>query len=495
MAVTRAIDLKTEIPGRARGRSSSARRASSPIRSRSTLPVVVAEATRRDAHRRRRQHVHRLHRRRRLPQRRPLAPARRRGGAGAARAVRAHRLHDRPVRGLRRARRAADSSSRPFAGPAKAAFFNAGTEAVENAVKFARSYTKRPAVIAFEGGFHGRTLLVDDADLEDAPVQGGARAVRARGLPRAVRATTTAGRPTDEALARARARVHDAGRAGAGRRDRGRAGAGRGRLRRRAAGVPRGPARICDEHGIVLVVDEVQTGFGRTGPLVRDRALRHRARPDDRREVDRRRAAALGRDRQGRDHGRAAATRRSAARTSAIRSRRPRRSPSSTSSRRRASSSARRSSARRSAARMLAWQERFPAIGDVRGLGAMLAIELVEDRETKRAGAGARRARSSTRPPQRGLLLLKAGIYSNCIRVLSPLVITDARARRGARRPGKRRSKRRSALSRARAGERLPRDGRGGGRRALRARGARRAPAACRASTGRTTRCSSATSR
>src|SRR5690242_10835666 len=47
----------------------------------------------------------------------------------------------------------------PIAGPAKAAFFNAGTEAVENAVKFARAYTKRPAVIGFEGGFHGRTLL------------------------------------------------------------------------------------------------------------------------------------------------------------------------------------------------------------------------------------------------------------------------------------------------------------------------------------------------
>src|SRR5918911_1320408 len=41
----------------------------------------------------------------------------------------------------------------PFRGPAKAAFFNAGTEAVENAIKFARSYTKRPAGIAFEGGF------------------------------------------------------------------------------------------------------------------------------------------------------------------------------------------------------------------------------------------------------------------------------------------------------------------------------------------------------
>src|ERR671934_2430405 len=47
----------------------------------------------------------------------------------------------------------------PFGGPAKAAFFNAGTEAVENAVKFARAFTGRPAVIAFEGGFHGRTLL------------------------------------------------------------------------------------------------------------------------------------------------------------------------------------------------------------------------------------------------------------------------------------------------------------------------------------------------
>src|ERR687897_2357208 len=47
----------------------------------------------------------------------------------------------------------------PISGPRKAAFFNAGTEAVENAIKFARSFTGRPAVIAFEGGFHDRTLL------------------------------------------------------------------------------------------------------------------------------------------------------------------------------------------------------------------------------------------------------------------------------------------------------------------------------------------------
>src|SRR5579871_6268022 len=47
----------------------------------------------------------------------------------------------------------------PISGPVKAAFFNSGAEAVENAVKFARSATGRPAVIAFEGGFHGRTLM------------------------------------------------------------------------------------------------------------------------------------------------------------------------------------------------------------------------------------------------------------------------------------------------------------------------------------------------
>ena len=123
------------------------------------LPVVIERRRGRDSHGRRRQHVHRLHRRSRLPQRRACAPARRRGGAGAGGEVLPHRLHDRAVRGVRDALRAARRASPRSRGPAKAAFFNAGTEAVENAVKFARAYTKRPAVIGFEGGFHGRTLL------------------------------------------------------------------------------------------------------------------------------------------------------------------------------------------------------------------------------------------------------------------------------------------------------------------------------------------------
>ncbi|MFL5918823.1 MAG: aspartate aminotransferase family protein, partial [Gaiellaceae bacterium] len=75
--------------------------------------------------------------------------------------------------------------------------------------------------------------------------------------------------------------------------------------------------------------------------------------------------------------------------------------------------------------RMTAWQQRWPAIGDVRGLGAMLAIELVHDADAK-TPAPDLATRIVEAAAERGLLLLKSGIYSNCIRVLVPLVITDA---------------------------------------------------------------------
>src|SRR5689334_19709152 len=61
----------------------------------------------------------------------------------------------------------------PISGPVKAAFFNAGTEAVENAVKFARLATKRPAVIAFEGAFHGRTYMALSLTSKTRPYKDG----------------------------------------------------------------------------------------------------------------------------------------------------------------------------------------------------------------------------------------------------------------------------------------------------------------------------------
>ncbi len=75
--------------------------------------------------------------------------------------------------------------------------------------------------------------------------------------------------------------------------------------------------------------------------------------------------------------------------------------------------------------RMLGWQAQHPRIGDVRGLGAMLAIELVDDPVTKEP-APALAAAVIDAAFERGLILLKAGVYGNCIRVLCPLTITNA---------------------------------------------------------------------
>jgi 4-aminobutyrate aminotransferase/(S)-3-amino-2-methylpropionate transaminase len=76
-------------------------------------------------------------------------------------------------------------------------------------------------------------------------------------------------------------------------------------------------------------------------------------------------------------------------------------------------------------ARMLDWQARWPGVGDVRGLGAMLAIELVRDPATKEPAPELVEA-VIAEALQRGLLLLKAGVDGNCIRVLCPLTTSDA---------------------------------------------------------------------
>ena len=72
--------------------------------------------------------------------------------------------------------------------------------------------------------------------------------------------------------------------------------------------------------------------------------------------------------------------------------------------------------------RMESWQARWPQVGDVRGLGSMLAIELVAGD----APDGGLASRIVEEALSRGLLLLKAGVAGNCIRVLVPLVISDA---------------------------------------------------------------------
>ena len=84
----------------------------------------------------------------------------------------------------------------------------------------------------------------------------------------------------------------------------------------------------------------------------------------------------------------------------------------------------------RLAARLGGWQAEYPLVGDARGLGAMRAIELVRDRVNKEpaaVAAGVMMAEAHAR----GLIVLKAGVYDNVVRILAPLVIDDATLDRG----------------------------------------------------------------
>src|SRR5207237_4376607 len=154
----------------------------------------------------------------------------------------------------------------PFRSPAKAAFFNAGTEAVENAIKFARVLTGRPAVIGFEGGFHGRTLLSLSLTSKTHPYKAGlgpfAPEVYRVPFPNDYRGPSAA-----EALAALERALttHVAAETVAAIVIE--AVQGEGGFVVAPREFLQGVRRLCDEHGIVLVVDEVQTGYGRTGRM------------------------------------------------------------------------------------------------------------------------------------------------------------------------------------------------------------------------------------
>src|SRR6186997_3223699 len=154
----------------------------------------------------------------------------------------------------------------PVRKPAKAAFFNAGTEAVENAVKFARSYTRRPAVIAFDGGFHGRTLLALSLTSKTHPYKAGlgpfAPEVYRVPYPNAYRGPSAA--EALESLERTLITQVAAETVAAIVIE---PVQGEGGFVVAPPEFLEGVRRICDDNGIVMVVDEVQTGFGRTGRM------------------------------------------------------------------------------------------------------------------------------------------------------------------------------------------------------------------------------------
>ncbi len=154
----------------------------------------------------------------------------------------------------------------PIAGLKKTAFFSTGAEAVENAIKIARSFTRRTAVIAFSGAFHGRTMMGMALTGKVAPYKAGfgpfpAEVYHAPFPCSANGIGVEASLAGIESLFRADVEPE-------------RVAAiiiepvqGEGGFYAAPPELMKALRALCDRHGILLVADEVQTGFGRTGKL------------------------------------------------------------------------------------------------------------------------------------------------------------------------------------------------------------------------------------
>ncbi len=324
----------------------------------------------------------------------------------------------------------AERLTRLVPGAEKAAFFNAGAEAVENSIKIARAYTGRKAIISFEGGFHGRTWLALALTSKTTPYKQGflPLAGEVYRVPYAYPYRPPVQPRDGESFGEACARLLDS------------------IFTRYVAAedvaalivepvlgeggfvVPPDdylPAlkRRCEEHGIVFIADEVQSGFGRTGEMF---AIEHSGVEPDlvilakslaagmplsavvgRAEVmDAPREGALGGTYPGNPVALASAMAVLDAFEDGHLLERSREIGD------------------RIKDRFSSLAERVEMIGDVRGIGSMIAVEFVRDRESKEPARG-EVGEILKLAAERGVLALSAGVDGNCIRFLAPLVITD----------------------------------------------------------------------
>jgi 4-aminobutyrate aminotransferase/(S)-3-amino-2-methylpropionate transaminase len=325
------------------------------------------------------------------------------------------------------ARRLAELAPGSFAK--KTLLVNSGAEAVENAVKIARLHTGRPAVVTFENAFHGRTLLTMSLtskvnpyklnfgpfapEIYRAPSPYCYRCPLGLGAPdcemaclRLLERTIAVDIGEDQVAAVIIEPVQ-----------------GEGGFIPLPEGYLARLQRLCAKHGILLIVDEIQTGFGRTGKLLA--CEHHGVAPDllvlakglaaglplsavvGRADVmDSVHAGGIGGTYSGNPVACAAALAvMDIMEKEALPARAARIGATLTS-------------------RLRKMAGRLPAIGDVRGLGAMVAIELVEPGR-ERLPAPKAASNVIRRCYEQGLVVLKAGIHDNCVRALPPLVITD----------------------------------------------------------------------
>ena len=319
----------------------------------------------------------------------------------------------------------------PGSSEKRSFFVNSGAEAVENAVKIARYYTGRPAVIAFENSFHGRTMLAMTLTGKTDPYKKGFGPFvpEVYRVPSPYAYRCPAGRDCsggcqgdcfgsiEKAFV---STVHPSSVAAIIVEP----VSGEGGFIPFPDFYLRQLRELCDEHGIVLIVDEVQTGYGRTGKMF---AIEHSGVEPDimitaksmggglpiagvtgKAEImDSVHAGGLGTTYGGNPIACAAALavldtfeeEDLVAKGKAL--------------------------GEKVMSAMREIQEKHPDfVGDVRGLGPMAAMEFVTDAESKTPDKE-RNAKIVQAALQEGLLLLTAGQYSNCIRTLMPLNIAD----------------------------------------------------------------------
>ncbi|MEP6909870.1 MAG: aspartate aminotransferase family protein [Actinomycetota bacterium] len=319
-------------------------------------------------------------------------------------------------------RRLADLS--PCSGEnQKSLLVSSGAEAVENAVKIARAATGRPGVVVFENAFHGRTLLTMTMTHKEIYKKGfgpfAPEVYRAPG-PYPYRGVSATDSLDGVAML---LKLHDIACVVLEPVQ------GEGGFVVMPEDFPARLKRLCAEHGALYVDDEVQSGVGRTGPVW---AIEHYGVEPDmlvsgkslggglplaavtgRAEVmDAPEAGGLG----GTFGGNPVACAAAVAVLDEV-----------------ASETFRTRSARIGAEIRIRLDElasRVDQVGEVRGIGPMLALELVTDRETKEPAADLTK-RTTEAARENGLILLSCGTYGNVIRILVPLVISDDDLDRG----------------------------------------------------------------
>ncbi|AWK88882.1 4-aminobutyrate--2-oxoglutarate transaminase [Azospirillum thermophilum] len=313
----------------------------------------------------------------------------------------------------------------PGPTPKKTAFFTTGAEAVENAVKIARAATGRPAVVAFSGAFHGRTLLGMALTGKVVPYKVGFGPFPAEvyhvPFPNPYRDISVADSlkaldtlfKSDVDPARVAAIIVEPVQ-------------GEGGFNIASPEFLQKLRALCDQHGIVFVVDEIQTGFARTGKMF---AFEHAGIEPDLVTMAKSLAGGfplsavtgkaalmdapvpggLG----GTYAGSPLATTAALAVIEAIEEEKLVE---------RAQALGERIAGR---FRSMAQRNSLSVIGDVRNLGAMVAMELVKDRDSKEPAADLTKALVA-KAAEKGLILLSCGTYANVIRILVPLTASDA---------------------------------------------------------------------